>query len=103
MATGVVNAQVLTNAFTYQGVLRGSGGLIQTMVDFEFKIFDAAAGENQVGPTLVASTVTMDAGLFAVSMDFNAGVFSGQQRWIEIGVRNSMQEAKLIRSRNANR
>jgi len=46
MATGVVNAQVLTNAFTYQGVLRGSGGLIQTMVDVEFKIFDAAAGEN---------------------------------------------------------
>ena len=49
-------------------------------------MFDAASSGAQFGATLTNSVVGVSNGLFTVSLDFGAGVFTGPDRWLEIGV-----------------
>ena len=77
-------------AFTYQGRLNDSGNPANAIYDLRFTIYDST---NQPG-TLIAGPITNAAtgvsnGLFAVTLDFGAGVFIGPARWLEIGVRTN--------------
>jgi len=77
-------------AFTYQGRLNDSGGPANAIYDLRFTIYDST---NQPG-TLIAGPITNSAtdvsnGLFAVTLDFGAGVFTGAARWLEIGARTN--------------
>ncbi len=73
-------------AFTYQGRLTDGGSLADGTYDFQFRLYDAASGG-----ALVASAnrgnVTVTDGLFTVELDFGSGAFTGDARWLEIGVR----------------
>ncbi|MDA0244537.1 MAG: hypothetical protein OT477_14055 [Chloroflexi bacterium] len=73
--------------FTYQGQLTSGGTTVNDTCDFEFKLFDAASGGTQQGSTLTSSGVGVANGLFTVSLDFGAGHFLGQARWLEAAVR----------------
>jgi hypothetical protein len=53
-----------------------------------FAIYDAAGGGNAGGSLTNAATPVTN-GLFTVSLDFGAGVFTGADRWLEIGVRTN--------------
>lgn len=81
-------AAPLGTAFTYQGELRQGGGAASGLYDFQFCIFDdpvAASG------SLCSSTfddVPVERGLFTLDLDFGATVFAGQQRFLEIRVRD---------------
>jgi hypothetical protein len=83
---GVVAA---ATAFTYQGRLDGEGGPANGAYDFEFRLYPAASGDDQVGPTVSHSGVVLNQGLFTVLLDFGANAFSGQARYLEIRVRPS--------------
>jgi hypothetical protein len=87
-AAGSVFAQsAARTGFTYQGRLT-SGGVAQSVpYDFQFKLFDAATGGNQVGPSL-ATTLGLNGGLFTANLDFGAA-FNSSARWLEIAVRPS--------------
>ncbi len=85
MAAG--NAQ--TTIWTYQGRLNGTTGPAAGNYDFQFAVFNAASGGSQQGATLTNSAVSVTNGLFTVSLDFGAGVFTGPDRWLEIGVRSN--------------
>lgn len=74
-----------TSAFTYQGELASAGTPVSGSRVFRFRLFDAASGGNQIGPTL-AATATVTAGRFAVELDFGSSPFSGEARWLEIEV-----------------
>lgn len=76
-----------STSITYQGVLRDATAPVNDQVDFEFSLFDAAVGGTQVGPLLTASDVGVVDGLFAVELDFGAGVFDGTPVWLRIDVR----------------
>lgn len=78
--------QPLTPAFTYQGELNVAGTPPTGTYDFRFRLFDALSGGGQVGATLCADNVAVDAGRFAATLDFGAQ-FSGAQRFLEIDVR----------------
>ena len=78
-------------AFTYQGRLSGSGGLVSGTCDFSFRLYDAAgAGSPPTGGTLLGTEdkndVVVDEGLFVVQLDFGSSAFTGEQRWLEIAV-----------------
>ncbi|MBX3379956.1 MAG: tail fiber domain-containing protein [Phycisphaeraceae bacterium] len=75
-------------AFTYQGVLRSSGGqFINSATDLKFSLFPASAGGLQIGPTLAKNNVAVQGGVFTTSLDFGA-TFDGGERWMEIEVSN---------------
>ncbi|MFB0537257.1 MAG: tail fiber domain-containing protein [Anaerolineae bacterium] len=82
----VLQAQMGTS-FTYQGRLTDGGSPANGTYDFRFRLYDAASGGTQVGSTVTKGDVTVTDGLFTVQLDFGSGVFTGDARYLEIGVR----------------
>ena len=76
-------------AFTYQGQLMNNGAPATGNYDLQFAIFDGPDNGNQIGASLTNAPTAVSNGLFAVTLDFGAGVFSGPQRWLQIGVRTN--------------
>ncbi len=76
-------------AFTYQGELNASGSTANGRYDLRFMVWDALSNGNLVaGPMTLAATGVTN-GLFAVTLDFGLGVFTGRGRWLEVDVRTN--------------
>src|SRR5262245_48514599 len=78
-------ATPLGTSFTYQGLLRQGGAPANGTFDMTFGLFDVATG----GAALSSQTapgVPVANGLFTVALDFGAGVFTGDARWLEVTV-----------------
>jgi hypothetical protein len=73
-------------AFTYQGQLADNGNPANGSYDLTFAVFDALTAGTQAGGTLTIASTSVSNGLFAVALDFGPGVFTGDPRWLEIGV-----------------
>ena len=87
LATVRAGATPVGTAFTYQGSLRDGTGPVEGSFDLEFTLFEAASGGSPIQPALVVEDVAVGDGLFTVSLDFGAGAFRGDARWLAIGVR----------------
>ena len=72
--------------FTYQGELNENGQVTNGLFDFEFMLWDALAGGNQVGPPIVINDVQVFGGRFTVELDYGADAFDNSGRWLEIVV-----------------
>lgn len=83
-------AEPVAPAFTYQGELRDTSGPVNGARDLRFRLYDAASGGSQVGPTLLAGSLPIVNGRFSVQLDFNAAAFTGQARWLQIEVSDSV-------------
>lgn len=83
----VVNGQ--GTAFTYQGQLTDNGTPANGSYDLRFTIYDGLSGGNQVGNRITNAAVPVAEGTFTVILDFGAGIFTGANRWLEIGVRTN--------------
>jgi trimeric autotransporter adhesin len=76
----------LVTAFTYQGHLRQSGTAVSGACEFRFDLYDAVSGGAQIGVPQIRYVAVSD-GLFTVTdLDFGAGAFNGQARWLAISV-----------------
>jgi hypothetical protein len=84
-----VPAEAQQTGFTFQGKLTDSGTAANGNYDLQFALFDAAAGNNQIGQTQTISNVAVSAGVFTVTLDFGANAFSGPNRFLEISARAS--------------
>lgn len=73
-------------AFTYQGFLRQGGTPVNTNHDFQFSLWTAASGGTQVGSTQTRTNVSVQNGLFTVTLDFGT-VWDGSDRFLQIAVR----------------
>ncbi len=78
-------ASPLGTAFTYQGRLLQGGAPATGSFGITFKLYDALSGGGQIGSTL-SQTVPVTNGLFTTPLDFGAGAFDGQARWLELAV-----------------
>jgi hypothetical protein len=76
----------LGTAFTYQGRLIDNNKTADGLYDFQFKLFDANSGGNKLGQDVNNSEVDVIDGYFTAELDFG-GVFDGNNRWLDIGIR----------------
>lgn len=77
-----------TTEFIYQGQLQNSSAPANGSFDFEFLLYDALSGGNQIGSTLTRSGVAVAEGGFSVKLDFGT-TFPGANRFLEIHVRQT--------------
>jgi hypothetical protein len=82
---------LLTNAFTYQGLLQLNGQPVATPCDFKFSLWDSLSGGAQIGATQTVTALTVTAGRFTATLNgaaqFGANPFDGSARWLGIEVR----------------
>ncbi|MCC6823297.1 MAG: hypothetical protein IT579_21415 [Verrucomicrobia subdivision 3 bacterium] len=74
-------------AFTYQGRLNDGANPSNGNYDLRFTIYDAITNGGAVAGPLTMSPTFVSNGLFTVTLDFGAGVFTGADRWLDIAVR----------------
>lgn len=74
------------SAITYQGQLKQAGAPVDGSRAMLFRLFDAADGGAQSGPTLSRPAVLVENGVFTVPLDFGVAPFVGDGRWLEIEV-----------------
>ena len=84
-----LSASPAGTAFTYQGKLSSGANAANGIYDFRFSIWDAAANGNPDSAELEVTSVVVTNGVFTVVLDPGAGVFTGDARWLEIGVRTN--------------
>jgi hypothetical protein len=82
-----VGAAPVGTSFTYQGKLTDTSVPANGVYDFEFALYDDASAGSQVGTTIAMEDVPVANGIFVVALDFGSGAFTGDARWLEIGVR----------------
>lgn len=80
-------AAALGTAFSYQGQLTESGQPASGLYDLQVCLFDSLVNPVQIACAADANDVPVESGLFAISIDFGAGAFAGQERYLELRVR----------------
>ena len=84
---GIVSIQAnLGTAFTYQGQLKKNGSPVNGTCDFRFSLYDAVSGGSLIGVQTITG-ITVTNGLFTAQLDFGAGAFQGDARWLQIDVK----------------
>jgi len=73
-------------SITYQGQLKNIGTPANGSYNLVFKVFNAVSSGAQVGSTITRNGVAVTNGFFSQTLDFGAGVFTGQPRWMELTV-----------------
>ena len=76
-------------AFTYQGRLNNGTNPATGIFDLRFTVYDAMSGGSVAGSALTNAATPVTNGLFTVMLDFGAGVFNGNARWLDIAVRTN--------------
>ena len=84
---GVAPLHAQSTAFTYQGRLAANGSPANGFFDVRCSLFGAGTGGSTIGGPLTNSAVAVTNGLFTVSLNFGASVFTGADRWLDIAVR----------------
>jgi parallel beta-helix repeat protein len=74
--------------FTYQGRLANGNSPIETVVDLRFSLYDASTSGSQVGSSLEFLNTAYDGGIVQLDLDFGAGAFTGDSRWLNIELAN---------------
>jgi len=88
-APGLAFAQpyAVGTAVTYQGRLLDGGLPADGDYDFEFTLYNDPAAGSVVGGPIVFDNEPVAHGLFTATLDFGSDVFTGDARWLKIGVR----------------
>lgn len=102
LAALTATAAPLGTAFTYQGRLTDGGQPANDSYEFEFYLFDAETGGTNLG-IVTKEEVQVTDGVFTVDLDYGAGAFDGNARWLEIYVRkdNDGQPGAVLTPRQA--
>jgi hypothetical protein len=87
----VTAASALGTGFTYQGLLKNSGGSpVTSTCNFQFTLWDAASSGAQIGAASTVTGVSVVNGYFTAQVsgggEFGAAAFNGEARWLQIAV-----------------
>jgi hypothetical protein len=89
MAAVTASAVPVGTAFTYQGKLTDGNGPANGSFDRQFALYDSPNSGTRIGTVLTNAAVPVSNGVFMASLDFGAGIFAGEARWLEISVRTN--------------
>ena len=82
------SASLVGTAINYQGQLYAEGQPVGGNCDFNFSLWNALSGPSQIGATIPKVNIPLENGIFFVdNLDFGAGAFNGDPRWLQIEVR----------------
>ncbi|HKP70457.1 MAG TPA: hypothetical protein VJV05_14310, partial [Pyrinomonadaceae bacterium] len=81
-----VSSQAQTTEFTFQGKLNESGTPVSSPRDIRFRLWNAETNGTQIAGDVTVANVAFVTGVFSVKLDFGDTAFTGEPRWIEIGV-----------------
>src|SRR5258708_16451687 len=84
-----LQARAQNTAFTYQGRLDSGGVPATGLYDFRFRLASDPFANNYVDGSVLTNGVPVTNGLFTVTIDFGAGIFSGSNYWLEVDVRTN--------------
>src|SRR5256886_4673060 len=87
LATTRLLAAPLGASFTYQGRLTDAGNPATGVFDLRFTIYDWATNGTALAGPITNSPTSVSNGLFTITLDFGAGIFTGAAHWLEIAVR----------------
>jgi trimeric autotransporter adhesin len=87
MFTAELRAQ--STAFTYQGQLTSGANPASGSYDFRFRIAADPLGNSFIGGPLLTNAVPVAGGLFTVTLDFGAGIFTGANYWLQVDVKTN--------------
>lgn len=87
IVASLCTASSQTTAFTYQGRLVDGGNPANGVFALQFAVYDAPINGTQFGGTLSITNNPVTNGLLTATLDFGGGVFTGPDRWLQIGVR----------------
>ncbi|MHC4641242.1 MAG: tail fiber domain-containing protein [Planctomycetota bacterium] len=94
----VSEAAPMGTAFTYQGRLMDANGPADGQYDFEFRLYaDPVLNSYQIGGTVDINNLDVIDGYFTVLLDFGDKAFTGEARWLEVGVRPGDSEDRVTR------
>ncbi len=97
LASACFSACAQTSAFSYQGQLQDSARPATGNYDLLFTLKDAVTNGNIVGTQVYIPAVPVTNGLFLVTLDFGAGVFNGQNLWLEMGIRTNGNTGPFVK------
>ncbi len=75
------------SGFAYQGHLEGDGDPEDGSFVFNFQLYDAPTGGNQIGST-ISQTLPVSNGRFMTNLDFGADAFNGEVRFLRVSIKN---------------
>ncbi|HEX8367910.1 MAG TPA: tail fiber domain-containing protein [Pyrinomonadaceae bacterium] len=81
-----------TSVINYQGRLSETSVVENGDYQFQFKLYDAAEGGNQIGSTVELKTLVTN-GVFSTGLDFGEKAFNGEDRYLEISIRKTENDA----------
>ena len=87
LVSAVLKSGAQGTAFNYQGRLNDAGAPANAAYDFQFTVYNAVTNGSPVSASVTNSAVAVSNGLFSVTLDFGAGIFTGTNYWLDIGVR----------------
>lgn len=79
-------ASAQQSTITYQGQLQQAGEPFTGMANLEFSLHDNLVGGSQVAGPVTRLDVPVEDGLFQVELDFGAGAFGADVRFLEVRV-----------------
>lgn len=82
----VVALAPVGTGFTYQGRLVKDGRPVSATCSFQFTLYDAATGGSSVAGLVTVPGVPVSDGYFTAQVDFGAGAFAGDARWLGVAV-----------------
>jgi hypothetical protein len=85
----------LDTAFVWQGEVRDTGVPASGSYDFEFRLFTAANGGTQLGPTQTLPAQPVTNGVFSATLNFG-DQYDGTPRWLEIAIRRNGQPSFVV-------
>ncbi len=88
VVTGFSRADGQTTAFIYQGSISTNGNPMNGTYDIRFSVFATPTGGERLDPAITNRATVVSDGVFVATLDFGSGVFTGPDRWLEIGVRS---------------
>ena len=83
--TSTLHAQ--GTAFTYQGLLSGSGQPANGSYDIQFTLYATNLNGSPVAGPVTNFAVAATKGQFSTTVDFGPGVFDGRAYWLDVAVR----------------
>ncbi len=88
-----LRASAQGTAFAYQGRLTENGQSAEGLYDFRAQVYSRGTagepGDALVSGTIVTNSVPVSNGAFVLHLDFGAGPFNGEARWLVLQVRTN--------------